>query len=86
MTLKMSIMGEADCSTIHQNYLANGISAMRDDELLVGRPKGGLGILWKKAMVDIVEFKKIPNTDRACAIVIKCSNASVMYQIQYTSG
>ena len=30
-------------------------------------------------MVDIVEFKKIPNTDRACAIVINCRNASVLY-------
>ncbi len=29
-------------------------------------------------MVETVEFKNIPNTNRACAIVINCGNDSVL--------
>ncbi len=44
----------------------------------MGHPKGGIGILWKKSMVDCVTFKKIPNTDRACTIQIKCGNDDIL--------
>ncbi len=65
-------------NNIHKNYLSNGVSAVKDTELLMGCPKGGLGILWKKSMVDCVTFTKIPNTDRACAIQIKCGNDYIL--------
>ncbi len=29
-------------------------------------------------MVDSVKFQKIPNTKRACAIIIKCGNESIL--------
>ncbi len=44
----------------------------------MGRPKGELGILWKKSMVDCVTFIKIPNADRACTIQIKCGNDDIL--------
>ncbi len=59
--------------------LANGVSGMHKDELILRWPKGGLGILWKKSMMDTVEFKSIlPNSNRVCAIVINCGNDSVL--------
>ncbi len=61
-------------NNIHPDYINNGVSGMHEYEQILGRPKGGLGILLKKSMVDTVEFKSIPNTNRACAIVINCSN------------
>ena len=56
---------------IHKDYLASGVSAMSDTELVIGRPKGGVGILWKKSMASSVEFYKIAGTTRACACMIK---------------
>ncbi len=55
-------------------YMADGISVVRDTELMRGRPYGGLAILWKKTLVDIVDYRTIPNTDRVCAIEITCGN------------
>ena len=36
---------------IHADYLFHGKSGMRDTELLVGRPYGGVAILWHKKLV-----------------------------------
>ena len=63
---------------INDMYMADGVSAVPDNELLKGRPYGGLGILWKKTMIDIVDFKAIPNTKRACAVVIKCGDEQLL--------
>ena len=57
-------------SEIHKDYLASGVSAMADDELIIGRPRGGVGILWKKTIATSIKFHKIPGTTRACACVI----------------
>ena len=37
-------------SEIHKDYVASGVSGMADDELIIGRPRGGVGILWKKTI------------------------------------
>ena len=55
---------------IHKDYIGMGVSGTPDDELLIGRPRGGVGILWKRAISDSVKFHKIPNTDRACAVTV----------------
>ncbi len=65
-------------NNIHPDYIDNGVSGMHEDEQILGRTKGGLGILWKMFMVETVEFKNIPNTNSACAIVINCGNDSVL--------
>ena len=57
---------------INDIYMADGVSSVPDNELLKRRPCGDLGILWKKTMTDIVDFKAISNTKRACAVVLKC--------------
>ncbi len=58
--------------------MADGISAVRNNELMNGRPYGGHAILWKKSWVDIVDFRTIPNTDRACAIEITRGNNKLL--------
>jgi len=63
---------------INNNYLADGVSAVPDNELLRGGPYGGLGIMWRKSMVDIIDFKLIPNTNRACAIEIKYGDDKIL--------
>ena len=54
--------------SLHPYYLADGISSVKEDHLLPGRPHGGLGILWRKSMSANVKFRTIENTNRACAI------------------
>ena len=58
-------------TTIHDNYLGNGVSEIPENVLLRGRPYGGVGILWKKTLANNVNFKTISNTERACAVEIK---------------
>ena len=58
-------------TTIHDNYLGNGVSGVPENVLLRGRPYGGVGILWKKTLANKVKFKTISNTERACAVEIK---------------
>ena len=42
-------------SSIHDDYLGHGKSAVPDDEILHGRPYGGLGFVWKKALAACVK-------------------------------
>ena len=66
-------------NSIHQDYIGNGVSGTPDDELLLGRPRGGVGILWKRAISDSVKFQVIPGTDRACAIVLNDGTRETLY-------
>ena len=65
-------------ASLNKGYLAGGVSAMTDEELIVGRPKGGVGILWKKSLVNLVQFHRIPGTTRACAVSIKCGTDKLL--------
>ena len=62
---------------INCNYMANGISGMNEDELLMGRPFGGLGILWKKSLATNASFCSVPGTNRACALQLMWKNNDV---------
>ena len=64
--------------SLHCDYLADGISSVRKDQLLSGRPHGGLGILWRKDMSANVKFKSIDNTNRACAIELNTDNGHLV--------
>ena len=55
---------------INDKYMANGVSAVSDDELLMGRPHGGVGIMWTRSLAPSVTFKSVPGTNRACALVL----------------
>ncbi len=59
-------------------YMADVISTVRDNELMRGMPYGSLAILWKRSLVDIVDFRTIPNTDRSCAMEITCGNNKLL--------
>ncbi len=61
--------------------MADGISTVRDNELIWGRPYGGS--CYFMSLVDIVDFKTIPNTDRACAIEKTCGNNKFLYVNMY---
>ena len=63
---------------IHKDYIGNGVSGVPDDELLIGRPRGGVGILWKRTLSDSIKFHRIPNTDRACAVTIKAGFEEIL--------
>jgi hypothetical protein len=35
---------------INSDYQADGIAACHENDIICGRPKGGLGIMWKKTI------------------------------------
>ena len=53
-------------SGLHNEYMIHGKSFVPDDKILIGRPYGGLGILWRKSMalnvqaIDIITLIKFP--------------------------
>ena len=70
-------------SNIHDNYMANGVSAVPDDELLVGRPYGGVAIMWKRSLARVAAFKRVPGTNRACALELKLDNQKFLLVNMY---
>ena len=60
------------------DYLAYGVAATHDSEVLVGRPKGGLAILWHKSISNICKFVAIPGTTRACALDISLGDENLV--------
>jgi len=65
-------------NSIHQDYIGDGVSGTPDNELLLGRPRGGVGVLWKRAISDSVKFRVVPGTDRACAVVINAGAEEIL--------
>ena len=63
---------------IDSQYLANGIAAIHENEILYGRPKCGLGIMWQKCLSKNAKFVNIPNTSRACALEMKFNNDCII--------
>lgn len=59
---------------LSQDYLANGVAATHECDILIGRPKGGLAILWHKTISNKCKFIRIPNTRRACALEFHVDN------------
>ena len=47
--------------TIHDYYAYIGVSGISNEQFICGRPSGGLGILFKKSMVNYIKnkFKKL---------------------------
>ena len=43
---------------LHDEFYADAISSFRDDALLVGRPHGGLAILWRKKLAHHLKVEK----------------------------
>ena len=67
---RLNVLGSIDTC-----YLANGVPAVIENDLMTGRPKCGLGILWNKSLCKCVSFREIDNTNRACAIEVQFENS-----------
>ena len=60
-------------NNIHKDYSFMGISGIANTEILRGRPKGGVGILFRKNLSRHIKFLKIENR-RVCGIIINMNN------------
>ena len=63
---------------IHSDYLYHGVSGIENNKLLMGRPYGGVAILWKKTLAKFVKKIWIQNTKRVCAINLTLLNKSML--------
>ena len=68
---------------INDKYMANGVSAISDDEILIGRPYGGVGVMWKRSLAQNVKFRKVPGTKRACALEVDISGRKLLLVYLY---
>jgi hypothetical protein len=65
------------CS-INCDYECKVVCEMRDDELVgPGRPKGGLAILWKKALRHVVKYVGSSLNNRVMTMVIECNDFNI---------
>ena len=68
-------------SSIHPDFISHGVSGIRDNELLTGRPYGGIAILYHKNISPFVKHVSV-NSRRICAIRIEC----VMHKLLIVNG
>jgi exonuclease III len=56
---------------LHPDFYADGVSAFQEDEQLIGRPHGGIGILWRKTLGAHVNCLKYDGERRLMALSVK---------------
>ena len=62
---------------IHQDYLAYGVSGIDESKVLLGRPYGGLAVLWHKSVAQYV--KRVDSgCERLCCISLQCENKTLL--------
>ena len=59
---------KAKIGSIHKDYLFHSISGIDDDEILRGRPYGGLAILWHQRIQNYVHKIQTLNSRRLCGV------------------
>ena len=64
--------------TLHKDYLYCGLSGMDNNELLRGRPYGGLAFLWNKNVVSCVKRVKSTVSKRLLAITVKICSMDIL--------
>ena len=62
---------------IHEKYLFHAVSGVPKNELLTGRPHGGVGILWKKTIAKFVTPVEVLN-NRVCAVTVQDGNRGLL--------
>lgn len=70
---------------IHKEYLWHGVCGVDDKEnLLCGRPPGGVAILWKKSLANIVtKVKMAGNHRRICSVMVHLGNVKLLVMSVY---
>ncbi|ELT87107.1 hypothetical protein CAPTEDRAFT_189354 [Capitella teleta] len=63
---------------LHPDFYADGVSAFQDDEQLIGRPHGGIGNLWRKALGAHVNCLKYDVERRLMALSVKHGSHSLL--------
>ncbi len=70
-------------SNIHTDYIGNGVSSIDDEARInVGRPHGGVGILWKRTLNKYCTFKKY-DCDRIVSVEFKCGSFMALFVCVY---
>lgn len=59
-------------SSVHPGFHARGISAVSiDDEVLRGRPYGGLAVLWRNSLDAFIEVRPVRDSNRLLPVTLK---------------
>ena len=74
-----SNLGKLAC--IHKDYVAHGVSSVDNSTLLLGRPYGGVGILWHKKWSKYVHNINVPESNRVCAVAVDIVCMSFYYGV-----
>ena len=70
-------------SNINYNFIGNGISSIDDEsQINVGRPFGGVGIMWKKRLNTCCKLKTC-DCDRIIGLKIDTDNFSILVLCVY---
>ena len=72
-------------NSLHGDYLGDGKSAIPETDILVGRPYGGVGIVWKKSIAPFVKTVEI-NCDRVYGIIITLAESRFLILNVYMPG
>ena len=65
-------------SNIHKDYLYHGISGMDENELIMGRPHGGIGILWRKEFGLLIKPISVKDSKRICAVSVSAGSNRIL--------
>jgi len=65
--------------SLHPDFCADGVSAFDDSALLVGRPHGGVAVMWRSTLTAHVSVLKIEREKRIMGICIDCGNAPYLF-------
>ena len=64
---------------LHPDFCADGTSAFRDDVNLVGRPHGGLAVLWRKYLSHVLTVKRYDCDNRILGVNISNTNGDYLF-------
>ena len=64
-------------SNIHVDYLGRGISSVKDNVMLEGRPYGGLGFIWAKSLSYSVSMIET-TSNRVLGLSLKSSQGIIL--------
>jgi exonuclease III len=64
---------------LHADFYADGLSSFADDEILVGRPHGGLAVMWRKSIASSVSLIKLHDQQRLMGLTFNCNGDLLLF-------